>query len=232
MIKQLLKRLLLNKRVAPLMLRGALDLHNKLYSMLGVLAVAANGGRHPKHDLIRYDQWFIEQIEPEWVVVDVGSNSGTMAARLATKARRVIGIEIAAELIARARRLHRAENLEFIEADATTLDYSAFPVVDCVTLSNVLEHLTDRVQFIRLLCDRLPWRDRKDQKFLIRVPTIERDWVALYKKELGIEYRLDRTHKIEHTSDEFVAELMLAGLRIESMEVRFGELYAVCKGAG
>lgn len=231
MIKSLILRLLLNKRVAPIALRLTMKAHNSLYDLSGVLAIAVNGGTHPKHRLLRYQEWFREHIEPGWVVIDVGSNTGSMAALLAGKASHVYGIEIVPHLTEIARKTHLAGNLDFLIGDATTFDYSACKPIDCVTLSNVLEHIRDRADFVAMLRHRLPWRDPGRCTFLIRVPTIERDWLALYKKELGVEYRLDLTHEIEHTRDEFLAELTAAGLTISTFDVCFGEFYAVCQGS-
>lgn len=230
MIKSIVLRLLLNKRVAPYALRLVMKVHNALYDLSGSLAIVANGGKHPKHRLLRYQEWFRDRIESGWVVIDVGSNTGSMAALLAVKARYVYGIEIVPHLADIARRSHAADNLVFLTGDATTFDYSGCRPIDCVTLSNVLEHIRDRVDFIIMLTERLPWRDPNRCNFLIRVPTVERDWLAPYKKEFGIEYRLDRTHEIEHTQAQFFEEVQAAGLTVEHFEVRFGEFYAVCRG--
>lgn len=205
-------------------------MHNFLYDLAGLLAIVVNCGKHPKHQLLRYQEWFRDHLEPGWVVVDVGSNTGSMAALLASKARHVYGIEIVPRLTAIAKKTHVAANLEFLTGDATNFDYSSCKAIDCVTLSNVLEHIENRVDFIAMLRKRLPWRRSDACTFLIRVPTIERDWLALYKKEAGVEYRLDRTHEIEHTRDEFMAELTAAGLSVMAFDVRFGEFYATCQG--
>ena len=230
MIKSIILRLLLNKRVAPRALRLVMKAHNALYDLSGSLAIVANGGKHPKHRLLRYQEWFRDRMESDWVVIDVGSNTGSMAALLAGKARHVYGIEIVPGLVDIARRSHAVDNLEFLTGDATTFVYSGCRPIDCVTLSNVLEHIHDRVDFIVMLRQRLPWRDPDRCRFLIRVPTIERDWLAPYKKEFGVEYRLDRTHEIEHTQSQFFNEVHAAGLAVEHFEVRFGEFYAVCRG--
>jgi 2-polyprenyl-3-methyl-5-hydroxy-6-metoxy-1,4-benzoquinol methylase len=208
-----------------------MKLHNALYNLCGVLAIAVNAGTHPKHRLLRYQEWFYDQIKIGSVVVDIGSNAGTMAAMLAEKARHVYGIEIVPALVELARSKYSAKNLEFIVGDATVFDYSNFQPIDYVTLSNVLEHVRERSAFINLLRRRLPWRDPKHCNFLIRVPTIERDWLAVYKKELGVEYRLDHTHEVEHTYVEFLEELLDAGLEVDNIHIRFGEFWAVCKGA-
>lgn len=229
-MKALLLRILCSRRVAPYTLRWILSGHNLLYDLAGIVAVAANDGIHPKHYLLRYKEWFRDRIGHDWIVVDVGSNTGGMAAMLASKARYVYGIELMPKLVEAARRTYTAPNLEFIAADATKYDYSSCLPIDCVVLSNVLEHIVDRVEFLTMLRRNLSWRDPGRRLFLIRVPTLERDWLAHYKKNIGVEYRLDRTHEIEHTKAELVQELNDAGLTIESLETRFGELYAVCSG--
>jgi SAM-dependent methyltransferase len=229
-IKSLVLSLLMNRRIAPTALRWVMRLHNALYDLSGPLAIVVNGGKHPKHRLLRYQEWFRDRIEPGWVVLDVGSNVGGMAALLAEKARYVYGIEIVPGLAELARRNHVAANLQFLAGDATAFDYSDCQPIDCVTLSNVLEHIRERSAFLAMLRQRLPWRNPEQYNFLVRVPTIERDWLAAYKNEIGVEYRLDRTHEIEYTRDTFFEELTIAGLRVETFDVRFGEFYAVCKG--
>ena len=67
------------------------------------------------------------------------------------------------------------------------------------------------------------------EKFLIRVPMIDRSWLELYKKEIGIEYRLDQSHFVEYTFQEFVKEINDADLKIESSIIHFGEIWAVIK---
>ena len=59
---------------------------------------------------------------------------------------------------------------------------------------------------------------------------IERDWVVKYKQSLGLDYRLDTTHYIEYTFDEFLEELKEANISIISHTIRFGEIYAICEG--
>ena len=58
---------------------------------------------------------------------------------------------------------------------------------------------------------------------------IDRDWITLYKRQMGVEYRLDKTHVIEYTFDGLVNELGEAGLGIDSYRIRYGEIYAVVK---
>jgi hypothetical protein len=55
----------------------------------------------------------------------------------------------------------------------------------------------------------------------------EREWPVPYKKELGVEWRLDPTHEIEYTEKELQEELFEAGLDILSLDIRWGEFYVV-----
>lgn len=64
-------------------------------------------------------------------------------------------------------------------------------------------------------------------KFLIRVPMLNRCWIEVYKKELGLEYRLDKTHFIEYAFEGFKEELGNAGLHIQDYSIQFGEIWAV-----
>ena len=58
---------------------------------------------------------------------------------------------------------------------------------------------------------------------------IDREWIAVYKKDLGLEYRLDATHFTEYTYEQLKDELNQAGIEILSNHVKFGEIYAVCE---
>jgi 2-polyprenyl-3-methyl-5-hydroxy-6-metoxy-1,4-benzoquinol methylase len=211
-------------------LRIVMRLHGLLYDLCGILAVGINGGIHPKHRILRYKEWFLDRIEPTDVVLDVGSNTGALPILIAGKALHVYGIEIDPTLARIAQERCQRTNIEILTGDATAYDYKFCQPITCVTLSNVLEHIESRVIFIKRLLTTIRWNGSSHRKFLVRVPTIERDWLSVYKQEFGVEYRLDRTHAIEHTRQKLLEELTEAGLRIESFETHFGEFYAVCYG--
>lgn len=54
-----------------------------------------------------------------------------------------------------------------------------------------------------------------------------RDWITPYKKEMGVEWRLDNTHCIEYTKDGFYEEIEKVGMAIKEVEITWGEIYAV-----
>ncbi len=193
-----------------------LKLHNLFYGLAGYLSQRLEmGGLHPKHRLLDYHRWFTENIHPEWSVLDVGCGNGALTADLATRCKRVVGIDISFSNIIKAKKTSKAD---FVCADVTGYEFN--DKFDCVILSNVLEHINDRVIFLQRL-------KKYSSRFLIRVPMLDRDWITLYKKEMGVEYRLDPTHCIEYTLDSFKKEMNDAGLAIESFRICYGEIYAV-----
>jgi 2-polyprenyl-3-methyl-5-hydroxy-6-metoxy-1,4-benzoquinol methylase len=198
-----------------------LQIDNLLYQLIGEQAVRYGNGIHPKHYHTNYHTFFISRISPGSQVLDVGCGNGFLAYEIATQIPRskVFAIDISARAIKKATDSFRGDNLKFIRGDA--LKEMPDQAVDVVVLSNVLEHLEQRVLFLKTLAQRY-----HPQKFLIRVPLFERDWRVPLKKELGIEYRLDRTHQIEYRVGEFFEEISKAGLAMVFSQIKWGEIWA------
>jgi len=203
-----------------LLVKLTLKLHSFSYKLASKLAIQAEGGLHPKHRLMNYHRFFLDHIRESDRVLDIGCGNGALAYDLARKAAHVTGID----LNEKNRRVWEdrfsRDNLEYRVADATT--FSPQERFDVVVLSNVLEHIEDRHTFLQSIKHLAPL-------FLIRVPMLDRDWITLYKKELGLEYRLDTTHFTEYTLDQFHNELEQAGLSIQSFSIQFGEIWAIIK---
>ena len=215
--------------IPKLMIKPILKLHGICYKLIGNMAIQLNDGVHPKHKIMQYKEWFLCNISDDDIVLDVGCNTGMMPEVMSHKATFVYGIEIEEKHIEVAKNLRQKDNIEYICADATTYDYSECTPVDIVTLSNVLEHIEYRVDFLKKLIKQIVWKDKDNKQLLIRVPMIDREWIAIYKKEHCMEYRLDNTHFVEYTYERFKNELMQSGIEILSHHVKFGEIYAVCK---
>lgn len=92
-------------------------------------------------------------------------------------------------------------------------------------MSNVLEHIEDRIEFIRLVEERI-----SPARWLFRVPLCERAWRVPLMEEIGVDFRLDSGHCIEYTQEGFVGELARAGLNVVYMEVRWGEIWCEAWG--
>jgi hypothetical protein len=223
------RKLFLNKKCAGILIKPVLRLHSFSYRWAGLFSQVLNDGVHPKHYIMKYKEWFLEHIEPGWVVMDIGSNTGMLPLMLAEKAAFVYGIELSEKHVAVAKTQHAKPNIEYICADATTHNYDSYQPVNCVTLSNVLEHIEHRVDFLKRIVRQVKWIDASHRRLLFRVPMINREWIVLYKKELGLDYRLDPTHHIEYTLEQFEEELGQAGIVPKKVEIRFGEIYAMCE---
>ena len=218
----------MRKKILIFLLTILLFLHKKLYSiMTRVSEVIEGNGDHPKHRIMQYREWFSSNIEPEWVVLDVGCHNGHMTNFLSNYCNYIYGIELSKKNFNLAQSSHSNKNTEFIHGDATTYNYNSLKI-NCVTLSNVLEHIENREQFLNKILLNVNWVG--DPLFLIRVPMIDRDWMPKFLDELDLDYRLDKTHFIEYTLESFLGELERSNIEIISYHIQWGEIYAVCKG--
>jgi 2-polyprenyl-3-methyl-5-hydroxy-6-metoxy-1,4-benzoquinol methylase len=198
------------------------EFEDKLYLLEGETSIKYGGGIHTKHKHIKYHNFFVKNIKPDENVLDIGSGNGFLSYDMATKVDgvKVVGIELNENNVEFARSHYKHDNLSFVKANfLKELPKGKF---DVITLSNVLEHIERRVDFLKHLQQRF-----SPERFIIRVPTFERDWRVPLKKELGLDYRLDATHFIEYTQEGFREELNRAGLEPVSLEYRWGEIWCV-----
>jgi SAM-dependent methyltransferase len=198
-----------------------------LYHMQGQAALEAEGGLHPKHRVMRYHDFFVERVSPGERAIDLGCGVGALAASVAERSRaHVTGMDWTESNLERARKAAAsrglADRLTYTLGDITK-DRPPLPSparFDAVILSNVLEHITDRPERLRL------WREwYRPSRFLIRVPAFDREWRVPWKRELGVEWRLDITHETEYTQSQLEAELQQAGLRVRDLIARWGEYW-------
>ena len=214
MLRRMLKNNWLRQRVFVLVVR----VHNKCYNVLAQLAIMDNNGAHPKHRILGYHQFFVDSVAPGDRIIDVGCAHGEVAYDVAGKARAVVGIDFNEKSIAEARAKRVRPNLEYIVGDATVYPFKE--KFDKIILSNVLEHIDKRIEFLQKM-------HTLGGTILIRVPLINRDWLPMYKKEKGLEYRLDLTHYIEYTPEVLNQELAASSWQLEKYSIQFGELWGV-----
>jgi len=195
------------------------SLDASLYGLQGQWAIAYDGGIHTKHRHMKYHDFFTGNVEASDHVLDIGCGNGAVAFDVAQIAEKVVGIDISTKNIAAARRNYQRPNLEFRVGNA--LESLPEEKVSVIILSNVLEHLPGRPGFLSSVQETL-----QPERMLIRVPLFERDWRVPLKKELGVEWRLDTTHEIEYTLESFAQELAEAKLKVDHLEVRWGEIWA------
>lgn len=206
-------------------LRFLFRLDASLYSLHGPLAVSYGGGVHTKHRHTAYHDFFISRIKEGERVLDIGCGIGAVAYDLATRAGAVVdGIDSNDASIAEAKLRFVHPNLDFRVQNALKLDGQK--PYDVVLLSNVLEHLNDRPDFLKQVQVLTGAKH-----FFVRVPLFERDWRVPLKKELGVEWRLDPDHKTEYTLNSFAEDIKAAGLEVKHQEVRWGEIWAELKAS-
>jgi SAM-dependent methyltransferase len=175
-------------------LRFLFGLDASLYELQGRLSVAYGGGVHTKHRALAFD---------------VADKSGAQ----------VVGMDLSPDNIAIANTRYHHFNVTYLVGDA--LQISMDGNFDVVILSNVLEHLRQRPEFLRRVVETI-----HPTRVLLRVPLFERDWRVPLKEEVGIDYRLDPNHFTEYTLESFALEIKEAGLKVTHQEVRWGEIWA------
>jgi SAM-dependent methyltransferase len=199
-------------------------LQDDLDHVVNERAMIHGKGEHPKHRLMRYHDFFIENIADGQRVIDIGCGYGAVARSIA-RARpgsQVMGVDYDPKRLAEARARDNPANLSFVEADATqSVPQGPWNVV---VLSNVLEHIVDRHAFLTALIDKT-----KAKRFLIRVPLFERDWRLAMRREVGANYYSDPDHEIEPTQEEFRRETAAAGLVVEQLNTPWGEIWSVLR---
>ncbi len=169
---------------------------------------------------MRYHDFFVNRIEPGTRVLDVGCGYGAVAHSIAERSRaQVTGIDLSAANVAQARASYNTAGLTFVHGEAPRdLTHEHF---DVIVLSNVLEHIAKRHEFLAALCAKAT-----PSRLLIRVPMFDREWRVPLRQELGLYHFSDPTHDIEYTRETFEQEMAEAGLVIVHLQVNWGEIWA------
>ena len=182
-------------------------------------AYLESDGLHPKHRIIKYHQWFAGHLKEHWRILDIGCGNGALAFDMKDRCKSVCAIDINASNVMAASGRFASSKITYLCGDAVSYEFKE--KFDAVILSNVLEHIEHRVEFLRKIT-------RLSDRLLLRVPMITRDWISVYAQEFGAEYRLDSSHFIEYADETLVEELGQGGWKILEKSVQFGETWAVC----
>jgi len=206
--------------------RGVRELlisYDDAYRAVDHAAIRYDDGIHVKHRLTHYHDFFVERVNTGERVLDIGSGKGEVAYDLVTiSGAVVVGIDHDPRHLAFARSRFQDDDLEFYEGDA--VEWIPAGHFDVIVLSNVFEHLDNRVDFIRALV-----RSATPGRLLFRVPVYERDWTVPLRDEVGLSGFWDSDHKVEYTTESFVLELDDASLDVSELVIRWGEIWAVAQ---
>jgi SAM-dependent methyltransferase len=205
--------------------RELLELEAEARRQLDVAAIRLDDGVHAKHRLTAYHDFFVERVRPGERVLDVGSGKGELAYDLVVRAEAdVVGIDNDPHHLAFACARFRHERLRFVDGTAPAdLPGERF---DVVVLSNVLEHVDDRVGLLRSLVE-----SAQPRVVLIRVPVLARDWTVPLRRELGLDYFSDPGHFVEYDEEGFREEIAAAGLELRELRLVWGEIWAAVEPA-
>lgn len=194
--------------------------HNFSYNRISKILVRKYNGVHPKHKIMKYHDFFVNNVNNRDRILEIGCGNGNLAYDVSKKSKSYLGVDIDKKNIIFAKKNYSNEGLKFLLADATKYDFKE--EFDVIILSNVLEHIKFRKSFLKNIKQLAP-------KLLIRVPMITRSWLPVYLKENGFEYRLDKTHYIEYTKDGIINELKDSGIDVIDYYIDWGEIYLICQ---
>ena len=204
---------------ADSVLRELLTQQDILSQKIDRAAIRYDQGIHPKHRLTGYHGFFCDRIRQGERVLDIGCGCGSVAKSIFDKGALVTAIDMDLENISLARSRYGNTAIKFLHGDANKdLPQEKF---DVVVLSNVLEHIKNRTDFIRKILD-----SAQPNRFLIRIPLINRDWSVALRKELELPYYSDPGHYVEYTSESFKKEMNEAGMEVRFMIINWGEIWA------
>lgn len=201
-LRNLLSRLRPRNR---LLTRRKLKKLSKLEKRVNSDLVYLYNGLHPKHLFYTRHGWVEQFIDKDDIVVDIASGTGYCAFNLAGKCRKVIAMDFQRP----EDRFLARENLEFHQGDILKIlpglkeDYT-FAVV-----FHILEHLDDPAGFLKQV---------RADRIAVIVPH-EENWLVSVKKELGLNWLGDRTHRRLYNHDLLRRHLTEAGfVDIKCME--------------
>ena len=186
-------------------------------------ALSYGNGEHPKHYLTMYHQFFINNVFDGESVIDIGCGYGSVSRSIARAKpnSKILGIDNDKIRLQQALDSDNPTNLSFIYGDI--IQHQFKENWDVVVLSNVLEHIENRIKFLLFVNS-----NTKAKRFLIRIPCYERDWQVPLRDNFGVNYFTDSDHKIEHKLYEFRDEIKQARLEITEVITSWGEIWAVC----
>ena len=109
----------MKKTILVLVIKLLLWIHSFSYRVVGFLSQKVEEERiHPKHRIMNYHKFFIDNIDENDVVLDIGCGNGALSYDIAKKAKKVVGIDLNEKNISFAKERYSKENIEYIWGDA------------------------------------------------------------------------------------------------------------------
>jgi SAM-dependent methyltransferase len=153
----------------------------KLESRINCDLVNLYDGLHPKHLFFTRHEWLLQFVDEGDIVLDIASGTGCCAYNLSKKCRKVIAIDFQRPL----ERFIDAPNLEFYQGDILKIVPEIKENYTFAVALHILEHLDAPVEFLKRV---------KADRIAVIVPH-EENWFVSVKKDLGLNWRGDSSHK-------------------------------------
>ncbi|MFW9997985.1 MAG: class I SAM-dependent methyltransferase [Candidatus Odinarchaeota archaeon] len=161
-------------------------------------------GIHPKNIFNYRYKFFVDNVNENSIVLDIGCGIGLISYKVSFKARKVIGFDYSSSNLKICRERFSRKNITFFQADIFKIDYTRLRKetgFNVVILSHILEHINEAPDLLRKL---------NTETVLICVPSQE-NWYTQLLKHLKLPYMKDPTHFREYTMNMLVKEIKNAG---------------------
>jgi SAM-dependent methyltransferase len=201
-------------------IKEMITFNDQVGSLVLQIIKISESGTNPKHTIQDFDKFFIDNIDKSDTVLDIGCGYGHLANVLAGKASKIKGIDIRPDAIEWSKNKFQVENLEYECFDF--FNYNTTDLFDVVILSNILEHIDNRKEFLQKAA-------QIGKKVLIRVPAYNRNWMVAYKKRFGLEWRLHKGHYLEYTEDILHDEIVNSGLNVVKLSTSWGNICGIAE---
>ncbi len=187
------------------MLKLQLHILGKLKRRIDSDLIFIYDGLHPKHLYFTRHQWLKQFINKNDIVLDIASGNGCCAYNLSGKCKKVIAVDLQAPL----KQFTGEPNLEFIQGDILKIVPEINEDYTFAVASHILEHLDDPAGFLKKVTAK---------RIAVMVPH-EENWLVSAKKDLGLNWKGDRTHRRLYNRDLLQKHLIESGYEeIELME--------------
>ncbi len=161
--------------------------------------------------------FILKHLSPQHIVLDLGSNHGTIANFMADKAKEVIGIDYNEALVKDAQNRYSKGNLVFLHKEAYEyLQANPDKKFDVLILSHILEHLDNPEDFLKKFKNRFDF-------IYIELPDFEKTYLNVYRKDLKLDLNYtDDDHISEFDRDDMLALLKNCEVKVVESEYRYG----------
>lgn len=168
----------------------------------------------------------VQAIPPGASVLDVGCGDGRWCRALAEHARRVVGVDVDAALIERARASTAAQSVEYRLMDVSKglSEQLAGERFDVALLVHVLEHITDVDALLQSL-------QQVASVLLIEVPDFRSDALNVVRRTLDCPYYADADHVREYTLEILRGQLARNKWTLTEHGAQHGALWAMARKA-